>query len=99
MRQSSGKKSEKKPYGTLRRTEGRATGKPELNLLLEKTHLRVRLPPHREAPVSVDIGNRADQVTLLSSLALIGLDPAAKTPVKSNFMECSRLLSTYPKDT
>src|SRR6266850_108346 len=42
MRHSSGKTSEKKPYGTLRRTEGRATREPEGELLLEKTHLRRR---------------------------------------------------------
>src|SRR5216683_2814820 len=40
MRHSSGKTSEKKPYGTLRKTEGRATREPESSLLLEKTHLR-----------------------------------------------------------
>src|ERR1051326_660323 len=40
MRHSSGKTSEKKPYGTLRKEEGSATREPEASLLLEKTHLR-----------------------------------------------------------
>ena len=52
MRHSSGKKSEKSPEGIVRRADGKVTGEPETNLLLEKTHLRFRLPAlhHSERP-------------------------------------------------